>query len=123
MTTIWLPPEPPEWQPTCPDDYLDPCGHPFVPSARRGYLSIPVLPNLIGHPWDEIAIGYVQGLRPSSLRVVRGEETTDSQSWRVTVYLGDDQRITSVEQEVEVGLPPEIAHGSALANALRSNRP
>jgi len=114
MSTIWLPPTPPERKPSCPADYIDTCGHPFVPNDRRSYLSIPVLTNLTGHPWDEIAMGYVQGLRPSSLRVVKGEETTDAQTWRVTVYLDDQDRISEIRQEVEVGLPRGISCGAEL---------
>lgn len=98
--TIWTPNEPVEWKPTCPADYIDPCGHEFIPSSRRGYLNIPVLPNLTGKPWDEIAMGYVQGLRPSSLRIVKNEETTDAQTWRVTVYIDDQHRIKQIHQEV-----------------------
>jgi hypothetical protein len=120
MTSIWLPPVGlNDRKPPCPADYIDPCGHGFIPSTRRGYLSVPVLPNLTGHPWDEITLAYVQGLRPSMVRVVRGEETTDAWLWRVTVYLDDRQLIRSIEQEVEVGLPPGVEHGAALASKLK----
>ena len=115
---IWTPPELPEWKPSCPADYIDPCGHEFIPSARRGYLNIPVLPNLTGHPWDEVAMSYIQGLRPSSLRVVKDEETTDCQTWRVTVYLDHKDSITHISQEVEVGLPQGIECGGDLAYTL-----
>jgi hypothetical protein len=97
---IWTPPEPPEWKPTCPADYIDPCGHWFFPANRRGCLSIKVLPELTGYPWNEISMGYVQGLRPSILRVVKGEETTDSWLWRVTVCLDDEDKIRMIAQEV-----------------------
>ncbi len=38
----------------------------------RGYTSIGVLPELNGRPWDEIALGLVHALRPSSIRVTTG---------------------------------------------------
>jgi len=118
FSSIWMPPDPPDWQPSCPADYIDTCGHRFIPYNRRGYLSVPVLSNLTGHPWNEIAMAYVQGLRPSSLRVVKGEETTDAQTWRVTVYLDDQNKIEMIHQEVEVGLPHGINCGSNLRAAL-----
>lgn len=112
--TIWTPSEQPGWKPAFPADYIDPCGHQFVAARRCGYLNITVLPELTGCPWDEVAMGYVQGLRPSVLRVVKGEETTDGCTWRVTVYLDEQDRIKKIHQEVVVGLPQGINCGGEL---------
>lgn len=117
-SVIWKPPEQPECNPTCPADYIHACGHRFVATRRRGYLSITALPELTGYPWDEIALSYVQGLRPSSLRVVKAEETTNAELWRVTVYLDDQDKIKEIMQEVEVGLPPEINCGAELRASI-----
>ena len=45
-------------------------------------------------------------------------EQCDSQRWRVTVYLGKEGKISSIRQEVEVGLPEGVPHGSGLHAAL-----
>lgn len=80
----------------------------YEPPSHRGYMSVDVLPQLIGTPWNAAALNLVHSLRPSALRVVdtkRGGITLDSRTWRVTVYLGpDDRTIRRIEQEVEVGL-------------------
>lgn len=104
-----------------PNDYLSTSGNRYVGPDRRGYTSIPVLPQLWGEPWNEIALAYVHALRPSLVRVVHAEETTDAVCWRVTVYL-KGERIESIEQEVEVGLPEDCQHGSALEIALEKQK-
>ena len=78
----------------------------YVEDARsRGYTSIPVLEFLKGKPWNNMALNFVSALRPSGIRVTRDEITSDAVSWRVTVYLEDDDRtIQRIEQEVSVGL-------------------
>ena len=80
----------------------------YEPPSRRGYMSLDVLPQLIGTPWNAGALNLVHALRPSAIRVVdraRGGITLDSRAWRVTVYLGpDDRTIRAILQEVEVGL-------------------
>ena len=73
-----------------------------------------VLRFLQGRPWDEIALAWVHALRPSMIRVVRGEETLDAVCWRVSVYLGAGGLIQSVRQEVEVGLPEGVEDGHDL---------
>lgn len=70
------------------------------------YDSIEVLGFLVGRPWDQFALNYVHSVRPSGIRVIRpmGTETCDAQTWRVTVYLADDDRTTrEIRQEVGVG--------------------
>ena len=87
-----------------------------------GYLSAAVLPCLIGHKWDNVALGYVHSLRPSAIRVTTGEQTCDAYLWRVTVTVGEDNKITSVEQEVEVGLPEGVRHGYDLQQRLEAGK-
>jgi hypothetical protein len=79
-----------------------------------------VLPVLWGHPWNDIALGFVHGLRPSAIRVVRDMETMDAVTWRVTVYVGADNIIESIRQEVEVWLPDGVENGHDLRERLRS---
>jgi len=83
--------------------YVNRHGASFQQPARMRGGSIGVLPELTGKPWDEKALNLVAALRPSWVRVVQGEETTDAILWRVTVYLGEDSLITSVRQEAWVG--------------------
>jgi hypothetical protein len=85
-----------------------------------GWITVPVLPQLIGRPFDDLARGLIHSLRPSHVRVSPDTYvTTDAQCWRVTVYTdGKDGPITRVDQEVEVGLPPGIEHGHAFQVAF-----
>jgi hypothetical protein len=84
----------------------------------KGFLCLEVLPFLKGRKWDVIALGYVHSLRPSSIRVTKGVCTCDACTWRVTVVLDETDTIKSIEQEAEVGLPAQCAHGDALQSAL-----
>lgn len=93
-------------------------GSPFVPFARRGFTSLEVLPFLKGKPWDDVALGFVHSLRPSHIRVTDGGIQLDAQTWRVTVTVSKKNKIEKIEQEVEVGLPVKVVHGSALHCAL-----
>lgn len=97
-------------------------GRPFEPFDSHGFAVIRPLPFLHGRKWDEIALAYVQALRPSHLRVTRGGTQMDAQLWRVTVELEDDGvTIDVIDQEVEVGLPDGIEHGEALRCAALEN--
>ena len=87
--------------------------------AARSALTIRVLGVLEGKPWDDLALAFVHGLRPSAIRVTKGEVTLDSWQGRVTVVVDDNNIIESIEQEVEVGLPEGVAHGQALRVALK----
>ncbi|WP_417744765.1 hypothetical protein [Rosistilla oblonga] len=102
-------------------DYMDLCGHPYnAPNGRFGHTSIYVLDNLTGKPWNNVALGYVHSLRPSSIRVTTGEITCDARAWRVTVFLDiDGVTIQRISQEVEVWLPDGVAHGLAMDWALQ----
>lgn len=84
-------------------------------SGVRGGLDIKVLPELTGKPWNENALHLVHALRPSSIRVTTGEIKCDSRTWRVTVYINEENIIQEIEQEVEVtGMS-----GAKLREALR----
>ena len=100
------------------DDYKSIQGKPYKAPDRKGYTLLEVLPMLVGKQWDAVALAYVHSLRPSYIRVIEGEETTDAICWRVTVYL-EQGTIRKITQEVEVGLPEGVVHGHALQHALR----
>lgn len=81
-----------------------------------GYTSIEVLQMLWGRPWDQYALNMMAAVRPSCIRVVVPGEglTCDAVTWRVTVYLGEDERtIGQITQEVEVGTVG-ASHGHGL---------
>ena len=101
-----------------PEDYKTIHRVNYDSPKRLGYTVISVLDFLKGRPWDEIALGYVHSLRPSSIRVTPGECTLDANLWRVTVYVNKNDTIRNIEQEVEVGLPESIEHGHALNLSL-----
>ena len=98
------------------DDYRGMHGKRYEQPDKIGYAEFPVLTFLVGQPWDELALRCVHSLRPSMIRVTEGEETTDSQPWRVTVCLErDGHTIARIKQEVEVS----GGTGSDLYVALR----
>lgn len=84
--------------------------HPFPCS---GVAVIHPLEFLHGAPWDDLALAWVSALRPSRVRVISDAEQCDSQVWRVTVYVSDGT-ITSITQEVSVGLPISVENGHDL---------
>lgn len=84
----------------------------------RGFQSIEVLSFLKGKKWDEIALAYVNAVRPSCIRVTTGMCTMDARIWRVTVFVDEQDVIKDITQEVEVGLPEGISHGEHLSHAL-----
>jgi hypothetical protein len=102
-------------------DYYGAGGSVYEPqSSCLAWTSIEVLPSLVGHQWDEIALAYVHALRPSIIRVIRdGEgEHCDSRTWRVTVYVDANNTITEIRQEVE--LAPHLPMcGEHVAVALK----
>ena len=67
-----------------------------------GFNVIPVLTFLEGLPWDDYTLGWVHSLRPSCIRVSNGCVTCDCWTWRVTVYVNEDNTIRKIEQEVQV---------------------
>ncbi len=102
------------------NDYYCSLGVTYEPFNCTSGTSIDVLPALIGKPWNDIALGYVHGLRPSSIRVGDGCVKANSQRWRVTVVVSDQNVIKSIKQEVEVGLPAGIDNGHELNLALNA---
>ena len=87
-----------------------------IQNYKREYsysLGMDVLPELIGQPWNNLALSYVTTLRPSCIRVLSTVISTkwgpecrgahcDCHCWRVTIWLGDDDRvIESITQEME----------------------
>lgn len=86
------------------DRYFGSHGDALQPVGASCYPVIPVLEFLWGKPWNNMALNFIQALRPSMLRVTQGEVTCDSRTWRVTVYLESDNRtIKRIEQEVVAG--------------------
>lgn len=101
-----------------PDYYRGSQGEDYQEPPRRGFATLPVLEFLCGSPWDDFALCWLQALRPSKIRVTRGEETTDAIPWRVTVQVNADNRIESIYQEVEVGLRKKDRYGHDLQAEL-----
>ena len=66
------------------------------------YMSLKMLPELWGVPWNKITYGLVLALEPSRLRVIpfMGERKTDARHRRVTVQLRLDDTIDYIEQEI-----------------------
>jgi hypothetical protein len=91
-----------------------------IPEApkRVGFLTVNVLPELVGRQFDEAALGMIHSLRPSIIRVSRGEVLCDAFAWRVTVWVTPDDQIIEVTQEVEVGLPRGVQHGGHLRHLI-----
>lgn len=85
------------------------------------WTSLKVLDFLNGNPWDQVALNYIHSLRPSCIRVTKGETTLDSVPWRVTVYVDDYGIIRHVEQEVEVGCDGGFANAYELRMGLPKN--
>jgi len=82
-----------------------------------GYTSIDVLPFLTGKPYDNLAWNWILALRPSCVRECRdGWVTLDACSNRVTIYIGKDNLIERISQEVSVGLIG-VHHGHDLEMA------
>lgn len=80
--------------------------------------SIEMLHFLSNLPWNNLALNYVLGLRPSCIRVATGEVTTDSVKDRVTVYLKSDNRtVARIEQEMWPGAIG-VKNGADLHNKL-----
>ena len=93
---------------------------PLENGVRYGWTTVPVLPNLIGCPWDEVSRSLVRGLNPTAIRVLDHDSllTLDVHTGRITVTLIDGM-VFEVEQEVQVPLPEGISCGQSLELALR----
>lgn len=72
--------------------------------SRRCYSSIPVLQFLVGRACDDFALAYFHAVRPSCIRITEGSMTSDAVHWRLTVIVDKENIITSIHQEVELGV-------------------
>ena len=102
-----------------PEAYRSERGLKFTPWGCTSFITVRVLSELIGKPWNEITLAYVSAVNPSLIRVTSGIVTADAVRGRVTVFLGEDGNIEYVEQEESVSLPPSIANGYELEQALK----
>ena len=98
----------------CPDDYRGYVGVAYENGGPCGFVSAEMLHFLKGRPWDEIALAYVHGLRPSFIRVTRGEWAMDARTWRVSVLVDEHNIIQRITQEIQVRLPDGVEHGHHL---------
>lgn len=89
-------------------------GKEWIPHGSIGYNVIEVLEFLKGKPCDEIALAYVEALRPSAVRITEGMMTCDCHLWRVTIVVNSENIIERIVQEVEVGLPEPFGCGYEL---------
>lgn len=105
-----------------PNYYRDTLGKAVTQFPRRGWTVLEgLLPELVGKPWDDKALGCVQMLRPSYIRVTQGTVKLDARVWRVTVYLEEDNiTINRIDQEVEVGLAQSFRNGHEVTCYLNS---
>lgn len=86
------------------DKYITNHGVKYSSDGRCCWTVIPVLEFLKGKPWDNMALNFVHALRPSMIRVTTGTVTCDAYTWRVTVYVEQDNKtIKKIEQEVDAG--------------------
>lgn len=65
-----------------------------------GYTTVDVLPELIGLPLSDLVYAWLMSLRPSSIRITRGEVHCDARPWRVTVTVDENDVVTAISQEV-----------------------
>lgn len=86
---------------------------------RTGYYVLPILPFLVGQPWDELALCLVESVKPACIRVTYGEEKTDAYTGRVTVTVDKNDIIRAIKQEVSVGLLNTHNHAWDLIQELR----
>lgn len=100
-------------------DYLNSNRSVFEPFKRVGFTAIDVLPFLKKLPWNDFALGWVHSLRPSSIRIIDdGRIKCDASVWRVTVKLDENGLISSIYQEVELGLPNDVRNGFHMEGLL-----
>jgi len=101
------------------DNYLGTLGTKYEEPTKIGWNCIEVLEFLKGKPYDKVALAFIHALRPSCIRVTTGTIKLNAHTWRVTVYIDDNNIIKEIEQEVEVALPDHVDSGEALAVALK----
>lgn len=87
----------------------------------RSTLDVDVLQFLWGLPYNHIAAGYIESLRPSAVVVTTGAVTDDSVTWRVTVTLEKNTSvIVKITQEVSAGLPAGVKSADYLRAHLHA---
>jgi hypothetical protein len=86
------------------------------------YTTIPVLPFLTGKKLNNMIYNFLQCCRPSCVRIVKQNEGmhADSRSWRITIYIDENNMIKSIEQEVECGTLG-IRNGQDAHNFMENN--
>lgn len=103
--------------------YIGGHGTPYDHGWPVGHTTINVLQFLYGLPFDNLVMAYVHALRPSMIRASRGEVTTDSFPWRVTILLTQDDKVWSISQEVEVAYASGFDVSEALKAAKKKANP
>lgn len=75
-------------------------------NKRTSYTQIQVLPELTGLPWNNHALNWVHGLRPSAISVIlhHGEIACECKPWKVLVFLDECRYIKKITQTAEVAL-------------------
>ena len=88
------------------DKYKDHCGKELLKrKASYGHTSIHILEFLWGQPYNNLALNYIVGLEPSSIRVTEDLCALDCRPKRVTVFLEEDKRtIRKICLEIKCGL-------------------
>ena len=86
----------------------------------RSYSVIEVLPFLSGRKIDKVVMGYLHAIRPSTIEVIpfKGGHHLDCHTWRVRIFLHEDETIIYIKQEVEVGCYEGINNGHHLSCEL-----
>jgi hypothetical protein len=67
-----------------------------------GYSSIEVLPELKGLKLSDLVLGWLAAVRPSAIRITRGDFNADWRPWRVSITVDENDIITGISQEVVV---------------------
>jgi len=71
-------------------------------TRHGGYTTIEVLPELKGLKLSDLVLGWLAAVRPSAIRITRGEFHTDACPWRVSITVDENDVITDITQEVGV---------------------
>lgn len=87
--------------------------------GRFGFTSIRVLEFLNGRKLDDVVLAYVNGLRPSCIRICEDAAHADARTWRVTIWVNENDIVKCINQEIEVWLPEGVRNGYALKHALK----
>lgn len=100
------------------DKYISSNGSLYEKPKTIGYNVIEILPILNGKKLSEYSMAIVHSARPSSIRIVKDEQTTDSYIWRVTIYIDKDEVIKRITQEVEIALPKDCKYSGSVLNKI-----